>query len=93
MRDTITIPYNAFIMAVNVLRRAGKVEIASELETSVCPDPDTIRLDWLSLQDLNDVNFRFAIDRPHDGEVSIDVGYGEVFGETLRDAIDTARKY
>jgi hypothetical protein len=51
---------------------------------------DTDRLDWLGRQDLNDTDLGFVHDAPHDGEVSIGIGYATYYGKTLRDAIDAA---
>lgn len=54
---------------------------------------DAERLDWIGLQALDELRRSLVIDAPHDGEFLV-CGDGDSFGygDTLRAAIDAARK-
>jgi hypothetical protein len=52
---------------------------------------DAARLDWLELQDLNDLSFGYVIDAPQDGLKFVHPGDGKPhYAKTLRAAIDAA---
>lgn len=51
---------------------------------------DAERLDWMSHQGLDGLNFALVVDAPHDGKYRVDSFDGIYYGTTFRDAIDAA---